>query len=88
MNRGSDFMEYNVVKDANKIINKSPYLVGNPTKYKNKWLIDFCQKIEPTNAYFKPFVNFSTAKVLPMNLTQTFLSLLFQLFGSGLLSYG
>lgn len=44
MNRGSDFMEYNVVKDANKIINKSPYLVGNPTKYKNKWFDFFGNK--------------------------------------------
>ena len=30
-------MEYNVVKNATDIINKSPYLVSNPTKYKNKW---------------------------------------------------
>ncbi|MCH5166433.1 MAG: tRNA (guanosine(46)-N7)-methyltransferase TrmB [Erysipelotrichales bacterium] len=30
-------MRYNVVKDANKIINNSPYLVKNPTNYKNKW---------------------------------------------------
>lgn len=30
-------MRYNVIKDADKIINRSPYLVGNPTKYKNKW---------------------------------------------------
>ena len=33
----SDFMRYNVIKDANKIINKSPYLVSNPENYKNKW---------------------------------------------------
>lgn len=30
-------MRYNVVKDADKIISKSPYLVENPTNYKNKW---------------------------------------------------
>lgn len=30
-------MRYNVVKDADRIINKSPYLVKDPTKYKNKW---------------------------------------------------
>lgn len=30
-------MRYNVVKDADKIISKSPYVVGNPMKYKNKW---------------------------------------------------
>lgn len=30
-------MEYIKIKDANKIINKSPYLVGTPEKYKNKW---------------------------------------------------
>ncbi len=30
-------MEYNKIKDADKIIAKSPYLVSNPTKYKNKW---------------------------------------------------
>ena len=30
-------MEYNKVKDANIIIKNSPYVVDNPTKYKNKW---------------------------------------------------
>ncbi len=30
-------MEYNVIKNADKIIEKSPYFVANPTKYKNKW---------------------------------------------------
>lgn len=30
-------MEYNKIKDADKIINKSSYLVNNPTNYKNKW---------------------------------------------------
>lgn len=30
-------LEYNKIKDADKIIAKSPYLVSNPTKYKNKW---------------------------------------------------
>lgn len=30
-------MEYNKIKDADKIIGKSPYLVQNPTKYKKKW---------------------------------------------------
>lgn len=30
-------MQYNVIKDAEKIINRSPYLVSNPSKYKNKW---------------------------------------------------
>ena len=30
-------MRYNVIKDADKIISKSPYVVGNPTRYKNKW---------------------------------------------------
>ncbi len=30
-------MQYNVVKNANKIINSSSYLVSNPSKYKNKW---------------------------------------------------
>lgn len=30
-------MRYNVIKDADKIINKSPYLVANPTGFKNKW---------------------------------------------------
>lgn len=30
-------MEYNKVKEANKIISKSPYLVSIPSKYKNKW---------------------------------------------------
>ena len=30
-------MEYNKIKDAEKIIEKSPYLVKNPEKYKNKW---------------------------------------------------
>jgi tRNA (guanine-N7-)-methyltransferase len=30
-------MEYNVVKDASKIISRSSYIVANPTKYKNKW---------------------------------------------------
>jgi len=30
-------MRYNVVKDADKIISKSPYVVSNPQRYKNKW---------------------------------------------------
>lgn len=30
-------MQYKVIKDANKIINRSGYLVKDPTKYKNKW---------------------------------------------------
>lgn len=30
-------MEYIKIKDANKIISKSPYLVSNPKNYKNKW---------------------------------------------------
>ena len=34
-------MRYNVIKDANRIINKSPYLINNPEDYKNKWSILF-----------------------------------------------
>ena len=30
-------MRYNVVKDADKIIESSNYLIKNPTRYKNKW---------------------------------------------------
>ncbi len=30
-------MEYNIIKNADKIIEKSPYFVKIPTKYKNKW---------------------------------------------------
>ena len=30
-------MRYNVVKNANEIINNSDYLIKNPTSYKNKW---------------------------------------------------
>ena len=30
-------MEYNVVKDASKIINNSDYIIKNPCKYQNKW---------------------------------------------------
>lgn len=30
-------MEYNVIKNADQIIAKSPYLVKDPYKYKNKW---------------------------------------------------
>ena len=30
-------MRYNIVKDANKILNSSDYLVKNPNNYKNKW---------------------------------------------------
>lgn len=30
-------MEYNKIKEADKIIGKSPYLVSIPSKYKNKW---------------------------------------------------
>ncbi len=37
-------MQYNVIKDADRIINKSPYLVNNPTNYKNKWSILFENK--------------------------------------------
>ena len=31
------FMRYNVVKNANKIIDSSSYLVKNPESYKGKW---------------------------------------------------
>lgn len=37
-------MEYIKIKDADKIINESPYLVSNPTKYKNKWHDFFSNK--------------------------------------------
>ena len=30
-------MRYNVVKNANEIINNSSYLIKNPRSYKNKW---------------------------------------------------
>jgi tRNA (guanine-N7-)-methyltransferase len=30
-------MRYNVVKNANEIINNSSYLIKNPRDYKNKW---------------------------------------------------
>ena len=30
-------MEYNIIKNAEEIINKSSYIVKNPFKYKNKW---------------------------------------------------
>ena len=30
-------MEYNVIKDAEKIISRSPYFVQNPEKYQHKW---------------------------------------------------
>lgn len=30
-------MEYNVIKNADKIVSSSDYVVNNPTKYKNKW---------------------------------------------------
>ncbi len=33
----SDIVRYNVIKDADKIISKSSYLVTNPTSLKNKW---------------------------------------------------
>lgn len=39
-------MRYNVVKDADKIISRSPYLVSNPSKYKNKWA-DLFQNKKP-----------------------------------------
>lgn len=32
-----NFMKYNKVKDAKKIINQSSYLIKNPEDYKNKW---------------------------------------------------
>ena len=34
-------MRYNVVKDANKIINNSNYLIKNPQDNKGKWSILF-----------------------------------------------
>ncbi len=37
-------MQYNVIKDADRIINKSPYLVSNPSNYKNKWSTLFDNK--------------------------------------------
>lgn len=30
-------MEYNVIKNADQIVKNSPYVVNNPSKYKNKW---------------------------------------------------
>ncbi len=30
-------MEYNIIKNAEGIIKKSPYFINNPTEYKNKW---------------------------------------------------
>ncbi len=30
-------MEYNVIKNADKIVSSCPYVVNDPTKYKNKW---------------------------------------------------
>ena len=30
-------MQYNKIKEAGKIIGKSPYLISNPSEYKNKW---------------------------------------------------
>lgn len=30
-------MEYNVIKNADKIVSSSEYVINNPTKYKNKW---------------------------------------------------
>ena len=30
-------MEYNIVKDADKILLRSPYVIDNPKQYKNKW---------------------------------------------------
>lgn len=30
-------MEYKVIKDAAKIVGRSPYVINNPTSYKNKW---------------------------------------------------
>ena len=30
-------MEYNVIKNAAKIVSSCPYVVNDPTKYKNKW---------------------------------------------------
>lgn len=39
-------MEYNVVKNADSILNSSKYYVSNPTKYKNKWA-DFFNNHNP-----------------------------------------
>ena len=41
-------MEYIKIKDAKNIISKSPYLVSNPTNYKNKWH-DFFGNNNPIN---------------------------------------
>lgn len=30
-------MEYKIIKNADKIVENSPYVIKNPTKYKNKW---------------------------------------------------
>ena len=30
-------MRYNVIKDASKIVERSPYVIKNPTQYKNSW---------------------------------------------------
>ena len=30
-------MQYKVIKNADKIVKSSPYVVNNPEKYKNKW---------------------------------------------------
>ena len=41
-------MEYNKVKDADRIINNSTYVVNNPERYKNKWS-DFFGNKNPIN---------------------------------------
>lgn len=41
-------MQYNKIKDADKIISKSAYLVKNPSHYKNKWQ-DFFGNKNPLN---------------------------------------
>ena len=41
-------MRYNKIKDAQNIINKSPYLIQNPSNYKNKWATLF-QNNNPIN---------------------------------------
>lgn len=37
-------MQYNVVKNADKIVSNSPYVVNDPRKYKNKWHDLFANK--------------------------------------------
>ena len=81
-------MKYNKVKDAQKIINQSSYIIKNPEKFKNKWAVFFnnnnpiCLELGSGRGRFLigmaekyPNINFVGLELFPSQLTNAVNSL-------------